>query len=215
MNMQIAVLTAMDAEYTAVCGALGGDEGSIGAHEVRVLRCGIGKVNAAALSTEIILSSRPDCMISTGCAGGLREDVHLMEVVAASQTCYHDVWCGEPNAPGQVQGMPLRFDADKRLLSRAQALPGVRAGLVCTGDCFCTEASDIQSIASAFPDALAVDMESASIAQVCHIYGVPFLSLRVISDSVASGDRASEYSDFWSEVSGRSFGALRRLLETL
>jgi len=213
--MRIAVIIAMDKEYEAVCRVLGAAEGVLGSNNVCVLKGGIGKVNAAVIAQKAILSSHPDCILSTGCAGGLRPDVYVMDVVAAGETCYHDVWCGEPNAPGQVQGMPERFSADAAIYAKAKALEGVRGGLICTGDRFCTERAEVEAIAAAFPDALAVDMESAAIAQVCHIHKVPFLSMRVISDSVAAEDRKGEYKDFWAGVSERSFEVLRRLLEVL
>ena len=65
-----------------------------------------------------------------------------------------------------------------------------------------------------FPDAIAVDMESGAIAQTCHIHGVPFLSLRIISD-VAGEDHQEEYDNFWKTVADDSFEAVRTFLESL
>ena len=76
---------------------------------------GIGKANAAATAAEMILLDRPDCIINSGCAGSLKADVRVMDVVIGAQCAYHDVWCGEPNLPGQVEGEPQRFDADPQL----------------------------------------------------------------------------------------------------
>ena len=101
---------------------------------------GIGKVNAAAAATEMILRDRPDCIINSGCAGSLKADVRVMDVVIGAQCAYQDVWCGEPNLPGQVEGEPQRFDADPGLLAAAKSLrPGtgrLHSGLICTGDQF-------------------------------------------------------------------------------
>ncbi|MBO6238699.1 MAG: 5'-methylthioadenosine/adenosylhomocysteine nucleosidase, partial [Bacteroidales bacterium] len=67
-----------------------------------------------------------------------------------------------------------------------------------------------------YPDALACDMESAAIAQVCRHYGVPFLSFRIISDTRAGGhDRQTAYSDFWGHISADSFAFIRQLTEAL
>ena len=81
---------------------------------------GIGKVNAAAAATEMILSDRPDCIINSGCAGSLKADVRVMDVVIGAQCAYQDVWCGEPNLPGQVEGEPQRYDADPGLLASGE-----------------------------------------------------------------------------------------------
>ena len=57
-------------------------------------------------------------------------------------------------------------------------------------------------------------MESCSIAQVCYLYNVPFISLRVISDSL-KGDRGEAYADFWATVGTTSFSVVRQFLEAL
>ncbi len=81
--------------------------------------------------------------------------------------------------------MPPRFDADARLLGRALAVDagGVRIvrGLLASGDAFVAERGQQDAIRARFPDAIAVDMESGALAQVCHAAGVPFLSLRILS----------------------------------
>ena len=207
----------MDKERDALERALDAN-GRIGENEIVIEKGGIGKVNAAVCATKMISEQRPDCIISTGCAGGIDPSVLLCDVVVASQTVYHDVWCGEPYAKGQIPGMPERFDSDEALLSAAVETDGdfrVLPGLICTGDVFLTAHDAAAAVKRAFPEALAVDMESAAIAQVCHIHGVPFLSVRVISDTVSAADRASEYKDFWSAVSGTSFSFISKLLARL
>ena len=84
-------------------------QGTIGANTVVMCGSGIGKVNAALSAQRLILACRPDCIISTGVAGGLDSSLRPKQVVASSEVVYHDVWCGEPNQWGQVQGMPARF----------------------------------------------------------------------------------------------------------
>ena len=217
--MKVVIIAAMDREYESLCNLLGGERGGRGGHEFILVQGGIGKVNAACTCTELILREHPDCIISSGCAGGLRPDIKVMDTVVGSQYCYHDVWCGEPNAVGQVQGHPARFDADPSLIALARTVGNGRGdthkGLICSGDRFCTDQEEISAIAGAFPQALAVDMESCAMAQVCHLYDVPFLSVRVISDSVSADGRKGEYDNFWAEVSDSSFGFVSRLLDSL
>jgi len=84
-----------------------------------------------------------------------------------------------------------------------------------TGDWFVDSKEKMKSILQAFPDALAVDMESASIAQVCHIYGVPFVSFRIISDIALAENNASMYENFWDEIADSSFKVSHQFINSI
>lgn len=207
--MKKGLIVAMTSEYEALRRA-----GVTG-----VIKSGIGKADAARAATEFILTEHPDCIINSGCAGGVGKGLRVCDIVVGSQTAYHDVWCGEGNLPGQIQGLPQRFDADPALLRAAlslQTAQPVRSGLICTGDQFLTSPEDDARVLGIYPDALACDMESAAIAQVCHHYGVPFLSFRMISDVHGSGqDATALYKDFWTKVADDSFAFLKLLIDKL
>ena len=177
---------------------------------------------SALTAAALIATHRPDALISTGCAGGLAPEPGVMGVVAAASTVYHDVWCGEGNAYGQVQGLPARFEADTRLLDVARALAAdptvstpVCCGLTCTGDKFITDPDELSAVCRAFPEALAVDMESAAIAHTCYLHRVPFLSFRVISDTPGAESHWEQYQDFWGTMADRSFGITRTFLSRI
>ena len=91
----------------------------------------------------------------------------------------------------------------------------VHAGLICTGDKFITERGELDAIKAEFPEGLAVDMESAAIAQVCHLYRVPFISFRIISDTPGADAHWLQYENFWETMADRSFGVVRTFLESL
>ena len=74
---------------------------------------------------------------------------------------------------------------------------------------------ELDKIKGNFPAGLAVDMESAAIAQTCHIYGVPFVSFRIISDTPGVDKHIEQYENFWGEMADRSFGVTRRFLMKL
>jgi len=179
--------------------------------EIVLAKSGIGKVNSALACLELIKKYSPDCIINTGAAGAVAEDLSLGTPVAGSLSVYHDVWCGIPNSYGQVQGLPARFASDRRLLGATLSC-GIRCGLICSGDMFITEKKEIAAVRDRFPEALAVDMESCSIAQTCFLYKVPFLPVRFISDTADSGLRQEEYDNFWKEISLYSFSFIRDLL---
>ncbi|WP_130894241.1 5'-methylthioadenosine/adenosylhomocysteine nucleosidase [Paraprevotella xylaniphila] len=192
--------------------------GRLGGNTLYIMECGIGKVNAAVGASELMAHMQPDVVVSTGVAGGIDEKAGVMEVVAASEVVYHDVWCGNGNEVGQIQDMPARFVCDGRLLSVAVSLDAsvpVHAGLICTGDKFITERAEFDAIKAEFPEGLAVDMESAAIAQVCHLYRVPFISFRIISDTPGADAHWQQYENFWETMADRSFGVVRTFLEGL
>ena len=192
--------------------------GRLGAHEAVLAECGIGKVNAAIGAVELISGYAPQCVVSTGVAGGIGAGISVMDVVAATRTAYHDVWCGDGNAMGQVQGLPLYYEAHPVLAACAERLSGewpVRMGLICTGDRFVTASEEMASIHAAFPEAQAVDMESAAIAQTCYLKGVPFISFRIISDTPGVEGHFGQYLDFWDRMASRSFDVTRAFLASL
>ena len=207
--MKVGVIVAMESELRSLR-----DSG------VEAYLSGIGKVNAARCATELILRHKPDCIINSGCAGSMREEISVGDMVIASRCAWHDVWCGSPNPFGVVEGCPRYFEADRFLLDKAESLQLSQAklftGLVCSGDQFFVSLEEDERIRSLYPEVLACDMESAAIAQVCSHYGVPFLSFRIISDiHTAAETQKLSYETFWNTIKTNSFSALRQLLDVL
>lgn len=220
--MKIGIIIAMDIEYRKMLEVLGGKpEGRIGRNDVVLWQCGIGKVNAAVGTMMLIQQHRPDCILSTGLAGGIDDSLQVMDVVVGTQTAYHDVYCGMGNEPGQVQGLPQRFDADSNMLRVASEVGEesdlhVRQGLMCTGDQFITDRTRQAAIKAMYPDGLACEMESAAIAHTCFLQKVPFLSIRVISDTPGNtDDHQQQWDDFLNSMTDRSFRFVRSFLEQL
>ena len=227
--MTIGIISAMDSEHRQLAGRLqekrerddGGFryvEGVLGANRVILTQCGIGKVSAAVGTTELIRRFSPDCIISTGVAGGIDSCLNVMDVVVSSRIVYHDVWCGEGNAYGQIQGLPLYFTGNETLYQCAISLDtetAIHGGLICSGDKFITDRQELETIKANFPEGLAVDMESASIAQVCHLYEVPFISFRIISDTPGAEKHLEQYKNFWGEMADRSFHVTEAFLKAL
>ena len=227
--MKIGIIAAMSSEYKQVAQLLENKkeytegiyeytEGNIKNNTIILTKCGIGKVNAAVGAVELIRTFQPDCIISTGVAGGIDKCLKVMDVVTSAQIVYHDVWCGEGNAYGQIQGMPTFFEGNKTLFDCAISLDTetpIHGGLICSGDKFITDREELDVIKGNFPEGLAVDMESGSIAQVCHIYKVPFISFRIISDTPGAENHWEQYTNFWGEMADRSFGVTKAFLESL
>ncbi len=191
-------------------------EGRLDGKEVVLAKSGIGKVCAAVGVSEMIREYSPACIVNTGVAGGIDASLQVMDIVVGGRTVYHDVWCGEGNAYGQIQGLPAFFEADARLLKAALSIESdVRLlnGLICTGDQFITDRVALNKIKDHFPEGFAVDMESCAMAQVCYLYRVPFLSFRIISDTPGrTDDHSLQYREFWTIAPEKSFEVLRQLI---
>lgn len=229
MQKTIGVLTAMSVEYRQVAAMLQDAEtvksgpqeflvGSLGESKVVLLQCGIGKTNAATGVTNLIMTFHPDCVISTGVAGGIDTRLDVMDVVIGKEVCYHDVYCGDNCDPGQVQGLPRLFKGDERLVELASTLKTdvhIVSGLICSGDQFITNRDELDVIKGKYPQGLAVDMESGAIAQVCHLWNIPFLSFRIISDTPGVKAHFKQYLNFWDTMADKSFAVTKEFLSKI
>ena len=230
--MKLGILTAMSVEHDQLARLMENKSeskagiytytlGNIAGNEIVLLQCGIGKVNAAIGTAELIKTFSPDCIISTGVAGGIDTCLNIMDVVVSEQICYHDVWCGMGCEYGQVQGLPTFFDGNAQLIKKAlelndsQQATRVVAGLICTGDQFISDKDELKNIKDHFPAGLACDMESASIAHTCYLYRKPFVSFRIISDTPGVENHTEQWENFWDEMAHRSFGITKAFLENL
>jgi adenosylhomocysteine nucleosidase len=178
----------------------------------------IGKVAAAVTATVLLERFGVRAIVFTGVAGGLAPGVNVGDVVVATELLQHDMDASPifPRHEVPLTGLS-RFVADAaisdaladvvtRVLRDPVALigqegvdefglssPQVHRGLLVSGDRFVSTTAESAALQRELPDALAVEMEGAAVAQVCHDYGVPFAAMRTISDradDAAHGDFA-------------------------
>ena len=179
--------------------------GRLDGHDVILVRGGIGKVAAATTAAVLLDAFDARALLFTGVAGGLGDSVRVGDIVVATALLQHDM-NAEPLFPRWE--VPLtgraRFDADAawtaRLVQAARtlAVSGTHAvaatihqGLVISGDRFVATRAESDQLRALLPDALAVEMEGAAVAQVCHDFARPFAVVRTISDradDAAHGD---------------------------
>lgn len=206
--------------------------GRIGANDVAVMLTGIGKVNAAVGAVSLIDTFRPDVIVNTGIAGGTGHGAGVLDVVIADAVGYHDVYCGPGNARGQVQGYPVTFACEgTNLLNLPAAIasverhpseaegenhnataPKVVRGLIASGDLFVSTPEELRAVLEVQPQAVAVDMESGAIAQVCCMKNVPFAAVRVVSDTPGVENHHEQYASFFSIAPRTTFSILRALM---
>ncbi len=156
--------------------------------------CGVGKVNAA-LCTQILISEfHVQRLINIGVAGGLGPMIQPGDIVIADSLVQHDMDLSPLGLPkGQLYRLEVfDFKTDPHLLELAtQASAQIPqhkhfVGRIVTGDQFVANPTQAQQLYQHF-DALACEMESASIAQVCYLNQIPFICIRSISDNANTG----------------------------
>mgnify|MGYP004533542781 CR=1 FL=1 len=173
---------------------------------VVLLRCGVGKVNAARGAQMLIDRFSPAAIINTGIAGGLAPGLAVGDAVVAAELVQHDF---DTTPFGDARGFiygedssrPTVFRADAALVrvltQAAGAVLGaarVHTGLIATGDQFISGAAKKAGLRAAF-GASAAEMEGGAIAQCASLSGVPFAVLRAISD-LADGTAPGSYETF-------------------
>lgn len=227
--MKIGILAAMDKEVALLRPLMSNVNeieidgrkaftGKVAHHDICLMKCGIGKVNSALNAYRMIEHFSPDLVINSGVAGGADASMKVGALLVATQAAYHDVWCGPGTEWGHMDGSPARFNMDTEVIEKCKGFPGsdeFRFGLIATGDRFISTVEDLNHIKSIYPEALACDMESASIAQTCHDCKVPFAVIRVVSDTPGQADNISQYKNFFSEAPEKTFRVIKSLLETI
>ena len=176
-------------------------EGKLEGRDAVVVRCGIGKVNAALCAQILCDVFSVTHLINTGIAGSLCNDLDIGDLVVSSDAMYHDFDCCHFGyAAGQVPGMPISFPADEQLIEYAlNAVESVhpghgKLGRIASGDQFVSQ-KDKKAGIIATTGALCTEMEGAAIAHTAHRNGVPFVILRAISDK-ADDSAEMDYPTF-------------------
>jgi adenosylhomocysteine nucleosidase len=187
----------------------------------------IGKVAAAITATVLLERFAVRGIVFSGVAGGLAPGVNVGDVVVATELLQHDMDASPLFPKYEVPLMGLsRFATDAAISDSLAAVaeealrdpvalvgqgavdefglrsPKVHRGLLVSGDRFVSTAAESEALRRQLPDALAVEMEGAAVAQVCHDYGVPFAAMRTISDR-ADDEAHGDFARFVAEVASR------------
>jgi adenosylhomocysteine nucleosidase len=193
-------------------------------------------VAAAATASALIHVFGVDAIVFTGVAGGVHADVRVGDIVVGDALVQHDL-DASPLFPrfevpllgiSRFAGDPLLGDAlacacRRFLLEEQDTLrarfglqpPCLHRGLIVSGDQFVASLGAVNELREALPDALAVEMEGAALAQVCHEHGVRCAVVRTVSDT-ADADAPESFVEFLNALGAvYSSGILKRFLVAL
>ena len=196
--------------------------GQLSGKDVTMVEGGIGKVAAAITCTRLIEKFGCDTVINIGTAGGIKEYENVLDMVVADRMTYHD-WVSETinNVTSSFDNSQYVFYSDKDLLEKAreiaEELDGhqVFIGNIVSGDAFISMPYQVRYIQSHFPEAVACDMESASVGHVCSSYNVPFVIMRSLSDIVIKKDNDLYFAAYVVRASQRAAAFTRAFLKKL
>ena len=178
-------------------------EGKLNGLPVVVVRSGIGKVNAALCTQQLVDLFGIDAVINTGIAGSLNAKIDIGDIVLSTDALEHDM---DAVAFGYDVGVIPRMDtsvfvADEALRTLAatvcaQVNPevSVHEGRIVTGDQFIADKAKKEWLVSTF-SGMCTEMEGAAIAHAAHNNGIPFLIIRAISDK-ADDSATEDYPTF-------------------
>ena len=203
MDEELAILLElMEIERDIVKADMHFKIGTLDNKNIVVVRCGIGKVNAAICTQILIDDFKVDKVINVGIAGGIGKDVCPGDVVIGTSLVQHDVDATNFGYElGQVPRLDtLEFKCDDNLIELAKkACEGhldhkCFTGKIATGDQFIASVDKVRWIKETF-GAIACEMEGGSIAHVCYLNNVPFVVIRSISD-IPNNQNVMTYDKF-------------------
>lgn len=180
-------------------------EGMIHNNYCILTESGVGKVNSARCTQILIDNMDVDMITNIGVAGGISEKLKVCDIVIGEKLVQHDFDITAFNhEKGYIPNVGVYIDSDTYLVNVAKECINnkkynVVSGIIASGDIFCTESWMSKKINTKF-NALCVEMEGASIAQVCYLSNIPFIVIRSISD-VPNNNNVLTYEEFLNESS--------------
>ncbi|AJA90386.1 MTA/SAH nucleosidase [Borreliella chilensis] len=240
-NINVLIIAALDSEFEQINELMSNKEeivlkeyglnrkivkGKLSNCNVITVVCGVGKVNAGVWTSYILSKYNISHVINFGIAGGIvsnkYKDIKVGDVVVSSDVAYHDVDLTKFGYKmGQLSRFPEKFSANKNLVNKAMEVVksevvgfNVYSGLIVSGDQFIGP-TYMKKIIKNFKDVIAVEMEGAAIGHVSHMFNIPFIIIRSISDIVNKEGNEVEYSKFLKLAAFNSAKVVQEILKTL
>lgn len=193
--------------------------GTLNGVDVIVVRCGVGKINAALCVQILADIFHVTHIINTGIAGSLNADLNIGDILVSEDAIHHDMDVTIFGyRPGEVPALGVcEFSADKEMINAAvvsckESNPdiNVKTGRVVSGDQFISSKEKKQFLIDTFHGDCA-EMEGASIAHGAYLNGIPFVIIRAISDK-ADDSAEMDYPSFEKAAAKHSARLVERMI---
>ncbi len=214
----IAIIGAMEEEVNEIAKLMSSQtrktingvefiEGLLNQKAVLVFLSGVGLTNAAMRLTHAINHFVIDGVVNIGTAGGIGDQVQVLDVIISTKVTYHEFDISVFGNPRDFSDKNrFVYKADESYIKLAKSCIDDRClvGPMVSGNQFISQADQIKSIETFYPEALCADMEAAAIAQVADFFKIPFIILRSISDHVKHPDNNLNFEAYLQKASKRS-----------
>ena len=196
--------------------------GRLNETDVVIVRCGIGKVNAALCAQILADVFEVSHIINTGVAGSLNAELDIGDILVSKDALHHDMDVTIFGYQlGEVPQMGFReFKADEHMIESAvnscrEVNPDlhVHVGRVVSGDQFISSKEVKQRLITEFQGDCA-EMEGASIAHGAYLNQIPFVIIRAISDK-ADDSAEMDYPTFEKAAARHSAALVAHMLTQL
>ena len=183
--------------------------------DIVLVKSGIGMVNAAITTTLLFKEFGVDKILFSGVAGSLNRNINVGDIVIADSLVEYLFDATEFGYEiGTIPRMDTSIFKSDRLLNKIKNIlknDNIYYGKILSGDKFVSNLSEKEKLGEKF-NALAVDMESASVAHCAHVLGIEFAIIRSISDSLNSSS-VMEYTEFVNLAANNSKNVILKILK--
>lgn len=185
-------------------------KGKIHEKNIVLVEAGVGKVNSARVTQILIDNFNVQAIINVGSAGSCNNELEIGDIVIGRRLVQHDFdITAFGHEKGFISNVGKFVESDEKLISKIEETIksindkdfNIKVGIIASGDIFCTDPKMKEKIKEKF-NADCIEMEGASIAQVCKLDNIPFLVIRSISDK-PNGKNEITFDKFLEKASQR------------
>jgi len=229
-NMKIGIIGAIKQEiktlkkiicpYKTIIGKYNIYIGTFKNNNIFLITSGIGKVSASIACMILINLYKIDVIMNTGSAGSLLLSLKIGDVVIPEKVSYYDVdLINFGYTRGQIPKYPKEFLIHEKIKIFLETITKqyqlkFKTGLMISGDSFIHGSLSIKKLKNQFPTAIAVEMESAAIAQVCYQFNIPFIIIKSISD-LSDKNATLNFEQNIDFASFQSSNIVKKILENI
>ncbi|MBQ6375039.1 MAG: 5'-methylthioadenosine/adenosylhomocysteine nucleosidase [Clostridia bacterium] len=213
------LLSEAEIDHIDTIGGVDFNVGTIDGKPVVIAKAGIGKSLSAAGTAAMLNRYDISKVLFTGVAGGVGDETSVLDVVVATKLVQHDYgmltndgfeWfedSGYYACDGEL--VDLAYDAAVSVVGEEHAFKGI----IASGDQFVASEDYVKRLQADY-DAVACEMEGASVALVCQQYGIPFVVIRTMSDK-ADGKAQATYEDMADTAANHSNRIVLEMMKSI